>query len=640
MSSSSLSLTASAINSSSSSSLTSLRRTARVRSQPQRYEHEQEHDFVAALDLLGLRQARSQCVRDESDEESDIEPDTERSDSDDDEEIEETTTTGINSTTSSTSSAHSEFKVNWDIPWASPSIKPFIPVPSTSSITDLYEQCDTPLQFFHSILPPAFIDHISTHMNLYAHEYYAREESEKAFTRSEHKREEERKSRWADTTSDEVLSFLGCVLYMSMVNLPSNRDYWNQVTEQQFITRVFSRTRFFHLLHFFHLADNAIEDVEIPSNDATQLRHPLYKINPLIEIVIANSQKYHYPSQHIVIDEAMVGYKGKSKMRQYIASKAQDTGFKVWIAVDCETGYVFNFDVYTGKHHAKIEAGQGSRVVKSLIQPLHVNSWHIICMDNYFTGMKLFKELYDKGFYAIGTIRDVRKEFPEDLKKKRNKELEEGEYKWKQSEELICYTWKDKKLVHFLSTYCDPIQVKVVNRRRNKEKERKEVRCPEVVTEYSRWMRGVDVFAQREAYFRVGRRARKWWPRLAWFIFSIGLTNSYILYTKKEEAKKKVTQREFRFELMKQMIGDYTFRKARGRPRKKQRRLDEVHTPVRMNKQGNCIVCAKPRGERGKHSKRSRYGCKQCDVNVCIECFEKHQELPEEEEDQTETESD
>jgi len=50
-----------------------------------------------------------------------------------------------------------------------------------------------------------------------------------------------------------------------------------------------------------------------------------------------------------VIDEAMVGYKGKSKMRQYIASKAQDTGFKVWIAVDCETGYVFNFDVYTGK---------------------------------------------------------------------------------------------------------------------------------------------------------------------------------------------------------------------------------------------------------------------------------------------------
>jgi len=39
-------------------------------------------------------------------------------------------------------------------------------------------------------------------------------------------------------------------------------------------------------------------------------------------------------------------------------------------------------------------------------------------MANYFTGMKLSRTLYDKGFYAIGTIRGVRKEFPEDLKKK------------------------------------------------------------------------------------------------------------------------------------------------------------------------------------------------------------------------------
>jgi len=51
--------------------------------------------------------------------------------------------------------------------------------------------------------------------------------------------------------------------------------------------------------------------------------------------------------------------------------------------------------------------------------------------------------------------------------------------------------------------------------------------------------------AQREAYFRVGRRARKWVARRAWFIFSIGLTNSYILTQRKKKRRRRSRRENF-----------------------------------------------------------------------------------------------
>ena len=52
-------------------------------------------------------------------------------------------------------------------------------------------------------------------------------------------------------------------------------------------------------------------------------------------------------------------------------------------------------------------------------------------------------------------------------------------------------------------------------------------------------------------------------------------------------------------------------------------------------------ACSQPTGHRGIHTKRARMGCKQCEVNVCLGCFEKHQQLPESSsEDEDEVDSD
>jgi hypothetical protein len=141
--------------------------------------------------------------------------------------------------------------------------------------------------------------------------------------------------------------------------------------------------------------------------------------------------------------------------------------------------------------------------------------------------------------------------------------------------------------------------------------------------EYQKYMRAVDVFAQRQSYYKSGRQAKKWWPRLAWFIIDIGIMNAYVLCNINTPGNK-LNQKEFRIQLMKEMVGSITFRSKVGRPMKRARSANNIHSPTHMH-EGRCTICGVPSGIRGKPAKRTKFGCKQCNVNVCIECFEQHQ---------------
>ena len=51
----------------------------------------------------------------------------------------------------------------------------------------------------------------------------------------------------------------------------------------------------------------------------------------------------------VSVGEAMVAFKGTSTLKQYMAMKPVKWGFKVWMLADANTGYVSEFEVYTGK---------------------------------------------------------------------------------------------------------------------------------------------------------------------------------------------------------------------------------------------------------------------------------------------------
>jgi hypothetical protein len=357
----------------------------------------------------------------------------------------------------------------------------------------------------------------------------------------------------------------------------------------------------------------------------------------------------------------MVGFKGRSKMKQSMPAEHTRNGFKVWMLVDCGTGYVYNFDIYEGKGEQGPETGQSQRVVTTLIKPLEERRWHVIGMDGFFSSVELFEKLHAAGFYAVATTRNWLVGFPKSLLLT-NAKLTEGQWIWRRKGAITLVSWYDQKPVNLLSTYCDPTKVSDVQRWRKsstsgRRDKRRKLQCPEVVVEYHKWMRGVDVFSQKESYSRIGRKSRRWWPRLAWFLIDICVSNAFVLYQQHCVAHAAQTgpaqgsahlpsdaasQKAFRRSLMHALAEGFTARKKRGRPTSHPRlSVDEPqHIPRSGLPQRSCISCAsKHTKSSGVHKPRTTAGCMTCGVAVHIdeqhaECWREH--LPRREEEENE----
>jgi hypothetical protein len=64
-----------------------------------------------------------------------------------------------------------------------------------------------------------------------------------------------------------------------------------------------------------------------------------------------------------------------------------------------------------------------------------------------------------------------------------------------------------------------------------------------VVSDYNKYMGGVDRADQRRANYGMNRKSRKWWHRLFWGMMDIAFVNAHVIYNKLFEEK---TTLEFR----------------------------------------------------------------------------------------------
>ena len=107
------------------------------------------------------------------------------------------------------------------------------------------------------------------------------------------------------------------------------------------------------------------------------------------------------------------------------------------------------------------------RVVMSLTQP-YANKGYQLFVDNWCTSVPLFLELERRCILACGTVRSNKKFLLKDIVDHHNeqvKRLERGDSLVRQSDNLICCTWKDKKPVHLLSTILDSLVIGQLERR-------------------------------------------------------------------------------------------------------------------------------------------------------------------------------
>lgn len=71
-------------------------------------------------------------------------------------------------------------------------------------------------------------------------------------------------------------------------------------------------------------------------------------------------------------------------------------------------------------------------------------------------------------------------------------------------------------------------RVKMINRTQ-KDDTKKEIFCPKAICEYTKTMGGVDLFHHFKSSYTVGRRSKKNWLRIFWYLYKAAVIDSYII---------------------------------------------------------------------------------------------------------------
>ncbi|KAL4127508.1 hypothetical protein QTP88_011675 [Uroleucon formosanum] len=339
----------------------------------------------------------------------------------------------------------------------------------------------TPFSVFKLLLTDEVITYITFHTNLYANQKYMR--SGKSYT---------------ETNIKEINAFIGLNLLMGIKKQCSYRDYWSSAPDlhDTYISSIMPLNRFSWLLSHLHLNDNSV----IPKRSQVNF-DKLYKVRPYLNFILKNSQALYNPNRIVAIDESMIKFKGRNSSKQYMPKKPIKRGYKVWALAD-KHGYLWNFDVYTGKSGDTTEKNLGARVVKNLSAPL-LNKNYFLYFDNYFTSYPLITYLKLNGIYACGTVNMTRKHLP---KFKDDKLFKQGDYDWRIDQfSTSIIKWKDKRMVSLLSNFHDPRDNESVQRRA-KDGTVSTIPCPKVLKDYNQNMNCVDKLDQNKKSCQIDRK--------------------------------------------------------------------------------------------------------------------------------------
>ena len=277
------------------------------------------------------------------------------------------------------------------------------------------------------------------------------------------------------------------------------------------------------------------------------------------------------------------------------------------------------------------ELGMTSAVVLRLVEPICGRGHHLYT-DNLYTSPQLFTELRLQGFGACGTLRLNRRGVPPEAKQS----LKKGERRGIPLDSTMnVVQWHDKRIVSILSTIHGDNTVSVERRSRHAVGGRETVEKPEAITEYNRYMGGVDRGDQLLSYYGFPHRTVKWWRRAFFFLFDAAIVNSYIMYCQKSEGRR-MTHELFRIELAKELLKAASESHhprtplphgPRHQPQQPLARLTERHFLGQYDKSANgrqiqrsCVVCS---FKKGRGRKTTTFYCKQCDIPMCVvPCFE------------------
>ena len=305
-------------------------------------------------------------------------------------------------------------------------------------------------------------------------------------------------------SAEEMRAVIAIIINMGVLSIPDLEAYWKTSWECYipFFHDVMGRNRFQEIFWNLH----------IPQPSGSQLR--VDKVKRLLEHIHNKSQSAFYPSKEVAVDETMVGFRGRVSFRQYCPKKPIKYGLKFFVLADSNSGYVYDFLLYTGNEitsrlpHIFAHLPIPGQFVATLMENL-LDCGHVVYTDRYYTSVPLADTLASRGTGLVSTLVRDRKGLPPEVRAAGFKMASNEVLAWRNSDSgklVVAWRHNKKKPVLMLSTTFSGAPTEAVVGRRKQV-----VTKPDVIVRYNNAMGGVDLADKYCVYYSFTRKSVKWW---------------------------------------------------------------------------------------------------------------------------------
>ena len=281
-----------------------------------------------------------------------------------------------------------------------------------------------------------------------------------------------------DFTFEEIKAFIGLMILVGVFRV--NREPLSKLysKDPNFCRIIFKATlpreRFKTILRFLRFDDFETRLSRVSTDRLAPIRE-------ILEHIKNTLNTSHLPHTFLTIDEHMCAYRGRCAFRQYIPSKPDKYGIKIFILADSTTYYPYNIEVNSGKISL---SHKPEDIVLRLVAPCR--SGHVVVGDNYFTSLRLCNALVDRfTIRYFGTLRAIRREVPSEMKETKNIPLYSSRFLYYKDSMMVSYKAKKNKSVLLLSNYHHNDTISDTFKQK-----------PQLVLDYNRHKCGVDILDQ------------------------------------------------------------------------------------------------------------------------------------------------
>lgn len=326
--------------------------------------------------------------------------------------------------------------------------------------------------------------------------------------------------KWSQVTQKDFKKFLGLIILMGQTRNNNWKDYWS--IDPLIFTPIFSQTISRHRFQqiwttFWHFNDNSKMDI---------CSGRLFKIQPVLDYFLNKFRTIYKPKQQLSLDEEMVPWRGRLRFRTYNPAKLTKYGLLVRMVCESDTGYICNMDIYTA------EGKKLEETILSVLGP-YLGIWHHVYQDNYYNSTTIAESLLQNKTRVCGTIRENRGIPPHF--KVQSSMMNKGDVKICRKGDTLLLAWRDKRIIRMIST----IHEASVSPTKRKNRETGEnIPKPICITEYNKYMKGVDRADQFLSYYPILRKSMKWTKKVVLYLINCGLFNAFRVYNELNPTKK------------------------------------------------------------------------------------------------------